>query len=230
MRIQNLQQLNKMKREGGISASLYQRLAAELESAEVKAKTPSRPKTMHSSKYNSTQAEQQKRAAQKEFCMLPEYIFKTSDLDPEVLLYRAAVNRWGRAYEGGEVVYQLTIRNPKSYSLDVALPRYRVAIEVDGYTHHSGLDAFKRDHDKIAQFAEIGWIVMRAGNALIKDTASLNSFLDRVESACRHRESGLWETHKFSGTRKRASFNSMLLSWERESEAPACAYTYERES
>jgi hypothetical protein len=45
--------------------------------------------------------------------------------------------------------------------VDFAYPEYRVLIEVDGYEHHSSLDAFQGDRVRQNDLVEAGWIVLR---------------------------------------------------------------------
>ena len=47
------------------------------------------------------------------------------------------------------------------YRLDFAWPELRLAVEVDGYRHHSSWDAFRDDRDRQNDMVAAGWIVLR---------------------------------------------------------------------
>jgi hypothetical protein len=47
------------------------------------------------------------------------------------------------------------------YRLDFAYPELKIAIEVDGYAFHSGLDAYQRDRDRQNHLVAHGWTVLR---------------------------------------------------------------------
>jgi very-short-patch-repair endonuclease len=67
------------------------------------------------------------------------------------LLRRHGIPRPERQYEvaGGR------------YRLDYAWPAARLAVEVDGYGHHSDLEAFRHDRRRQNDLVLAGWTVLR---------------------------------------------------------------------
>ena len=53
--------------------------------------------------------------------------------------------------------------------VDLAYPEARLAIEVDGYRHHSGRRAFDRDRERDNELKALGWQVIRITHRLIRD-------------------------------------------------------------
>ena len=49
----------------------------------------------------------------------------------------------------------------RSYEIDVAFPKARLAIEVDGFRYHSGDERFQRDRTKQNALTSTGWRVLR---------------------------------------------------------------------
>ncbi|HET7489453.1 MAG TPA: DUF559 domain-containing protein [Acidimicrobiales bacterium] len=47
------------------------------------------------------------------------------------------------------------------FRLDYAWPEAGLAVEVDGYQDHSGLDAFRRDRSRQNRLVLLGWTVLR---------------------------------------------------------------------
>jgi len=47
------------------------------------------------------------------------------------------------------------------YRIDFAYPEYLIAVEVDGYAFHSGLEAHQRDRDRQNYLVALGWTVLR---------------------------------------------------------------------
>ena len=45
--------------------------------------------------------------------------------------------------------------------IDAAVPRLRLAIEIDGYEHHSTPEAFRRDRSRQNELVALGWTVLR---------------------------------------------------------------------
>ncbi|MDP9397885.1 MAG: DUF559 domain-containing protein [Actinomycetota bacterium] len=66
------------------------------------------------------------------------------------LLRAAGIVGWVAAY-----------RLPSGGELDVAFPRHRLAIEVDGWAWHSDPTRFQRDRDKQNALMRAGWVVLR---------------------------------------------------------------------
>lgn len=49
----------------------------------------------------------------------------------------------------------------RTYRLDFAYPRHRVAIEMDGFRHHSGRRAWEHDRERLNALTALGWRVLR---------------------------------------------------------------------
>ena len=100
--------------------------------------------------------------------------------EPSLLLYRALVTEFGRFYSGGEMVYELELPFGRNWRVDMALPRYRVAVEMDGYAYHGKyLSGFKRDREKSLALERNGWRCIRFSNEQVR------SALPEVVSAMR---------------------------------------------
>lgn len=113
------------------------------------------------------------------FCSLPP-------AEPSVRLYRAVVAHYGRFYEGGEAVYELTFPELKrKYRIDIGLPAYKLLIEVDGWQSHGmTLSGFQRDREKSLEFERKGWRVIRFSNKQIKE--SLPDVLQAIAEVLTH--------------------------------------------
>jgi hypothetical protein len=238
-RIKSLIELEHMKKDGRIGAGVAEQIHRVLNAPAGKAKTKAvkcmgadgkaaaialPTETSNDGKHKRHSAVSQDRNLRKgreHFYTLPEY---DTNPDPAVVLYRACIKRWGRYYDGGLVVHELAIRAPRGFICDIALVNYRIAIEFDGYQFHSGLNDIKRDHAKTEQLSSLGWLVFRVGKERV--TNDINSFLDRVEQAMAQSQFGEVGLKRFKGTKKRASFNSMLLSWEPKGFSKAASFHY----
>ncbi|MFM7895995.1 MAG: hypothetical protein ACKO8L_08715 [Flavobacterium sp.] len=74
---------------------------------------------------------QAKKSIKKEItiCLLPP-------VEPAHVLYQAIVGEFGRLYDGGEAVFELTFPSFKrKYRVDTALPSYKIVIELDGWQY-----------------------------------------------------------------------------------------------
>lgn len=221
-RVRNAIELEQLIKKAGLNKSIAQQIKTELVNVSMKrlqGGTGGSPNGACSNveiacsgrhkRFDAVSTDQALRKTRSEYYTLPEYDINP---DPAVVLYRACVARWGRYYEGGLVLSELMIKEPRSFLLDIALVNYRIAIEFDGYQFHSSLDATKNDHAKSEQFGRLGWIIFRIGKQrVMKD---LDSFLDSIEQAMKNVPSGTASVRRFKGTRQRASFNSLLLRWE----------------
>jgi very-short-patch-repair endonuclease len=57
-----------------------------------------------------------------------------------------------------------------AYRIDFALPRFRLAIELDGYSYHSGPDAFVYDRRRDRYLSMNHWVVVHfAGAEVMQD-------------------------------------------------------------
>ena len=57
--------------------------------------------------------------------------------------------------------------------LDVAVPRLRFAIEVNGFELHGSRQAFLADHEKLATLQEAGWLVLSVTWPMLQDPVTL---------------------------------------------------------
>ena len=69
------------------------------------------------------------------------------------------------------------------YHIDLALYGHRIAIECDGKTYHSSLEAKARDRRKNRYLKEQGWKVMRFSGRQIN--GELAKVIERIEKALR---------------------------------------------
>lgn len=90
---------------------------------------------------------------------------------PQVILFRALVPHFGLYSNKGDLVYELKDVIPgRKFEVDIALPRYKVAIEMDGWESHGKyLAGFKRDREKWLLFATEGWLVLPISREQIID-------------------------------------------------------------
>lgn len=69
----------------------------------------------------------------------------------------AAFGQW---FDGGEVLQECLPFSTRQYRTDFALPRYRIAVEVDGWQHHGkSLDDHHKDRERARFFARNGWLM-----------------------------------------------------------------------
>lgn len=95
-------------------------------------------------------------------------------------------------WKGGELIRELRAIKNRDLRIDVALPNYKIAIEVDGIEghamHESGhlnLDGFKRDREKSLMLTALGWQVITCVTSFIDKKPGL--ILDAVECAVKAR-------------------------------------------
>ncbi|MDA8119899.1 MAG: DUF559 domain-containing protein [Gammaproteobacteria bacterium] len=75
---------------------------------------------------------------------------------PQQILWQAVSARWPQAVAEYQAI------PGRRYSLDVAFPEVKLAIEVDGFRHHGKfLDDFTRDRVRQNLIVEAGWRVLR---------------------------------------------------------------------
>jgi very-short-patch-repair endonuclease len=70
------------------------------------------------------------------------------------LLRRAGVAHW-------EPNYPIWIDGVLIAVVDVALPKMRIAVEIDGWAYHSDVDRFQRDRQRQNALVSLGWTVLR---------------------------------------------------------------------
>lgn len=225
LRVKSINQLKLLVKEKSIGKAAEQQITKALNDAGAKENSSNKISHLNiSGRVSSVASDLSKREARKHFYTLPEY---DKDPDPAVVLYRACVRRWGRLADGGDVVYELTIRAPRGFVFDVALPRYRIAVEFDGFQYHSSKEAIQRDHAKTEQAARLGWLVFRVGKARVKH--DIDTFLDSIQHAMDSAIYGDVTLRFFSGTSKSASFRSQLLSWKPVKVVVPMSYVFEKE-
>lgn len=64
--------------------------------------------------------------------------------------------------------------------VDIAYPHVQLAIEVDGFRHHSSRDAFERDRRRDAKLKTLGWQVIRVTERFLREP---HDFLAAVRRA-----------------------------------------------
>ncbi len=223
LRIKNSTELEALKKRGGMSGAVENQIRKALSQTvatqraersvgeELRAINTTEPHLDFTARKGSISAEREKRKSRAIFYTLPEF---DKSPDPAVVLYRACVRRWGRFYEGGEVVWELTIANPRAFSFDMALPKYRIAIEFDGFQYHSSKQSIQRDHIKTEQASRIGWIIFRIGKSRVINPVELAGFLSSIEQVMKSVAIGKADVSLFTGTSKKISYRSFLKSWE----------------
>lgn len=102
-----------------------------------------------------------------QFCEFPPP--RTSKGDPQAILAHGLIRAFGCYYHGGEVVLELECVKGRKFRADIALPRYRIIIEVDGWQYHSRLKAFQKDRDKSLTLFSEGWRTLNVSNKQIKE-------------------------------------------------------------
>lgn len=89
---------------------------------------------------------------------------------PADLLYQAVCRRFGRFYDGGHAVYELEFGfAERHFRADIALPEFRLVLEMDGWESHGRtLAGFKKDREKSLVFERRGWSVVRFSNEQVR--------------------------------------------------------------
>lgn len=106
--------------------------------------------------------------------------------DPAVLIFQVMVRHFGSWWRGGEVASEMILPGADvAYRFDIVFPRYRFAIEMDGYGYHRSLEAFKRDRHKQKFALTKGWVVHRVTNSDVRE--SLADMVSDVEKMLRYR-------------------------------------------
>lgn len=125
----------------------------------------------------------------------PAKIMKTADNlnycpypnpDPSVALHIALLKEFGSWHDGGELVEEMILPGHEvRFRFDFCLPRYKFAIEVDGFGYHRDLKSFKRDREKQKHALIKGWVVHRLTSSNIKNEFPV--LLPDIKEMIKHR-------------------------------------------
>lgn len=86
--------------------------------------------------------------------------------DPSVSLHIALLREFGSWWDNGELADEMIIPGHAiRFRYDFCFPRYRLAIEIDGFGYHRDLDSFKKDREKQKHALKNGWVVHRLTNS-----------------------------------------------------------------
>tara|TARA_B100000809_G_scaffold153052_1_gene150426 strand:- start:194 stop:751 length:558 start_codon:yes stop_codon:yes gene_type:complete len=111
--------------------------------------------------------------------------------DPSLMLYRAIANEYGSYYTGkGLAVPELIVPGDTvEWRLDVALSKWKIAIEMDGWEFHGKhLSSFKKDRRKDKFLATMGWVVLRVTYSEV--TNNMIGILNTIKKTIPHRIEG----------------------------------------
>lgn len=86
--------------------------------------------------------------------------------DPSVSLHIALLREFGSWWDNGELADEMIIPgHAVRFRYDFCFPRYRLAIEIDGFGYHRDLNSFKKDREKQKHALKKGWVVHRLTNS-----------------------------------------------------------------
>lgn len=107
--------------------------------------------------------------------------------DPGVALHIAMLDEFGSWWDGGELVDEMILPGHKiRFRFDLCLPRYKFAIEVDGFGYHRDLVSFKRDREKQKHALLHGWVVHRLTNSDLRE--GFDQLVPDIKVMLAHRE------------------------------------------
>lgn len=107
--------------------------------------------------------------------------------DPSVALHIALLREFGSWWSGGELVDEMIIPNHDvRFRYDFCFPRYRLAIEFDGFGYHRDLNSFKKDREKQKHALKNGWIVHRLTNSDLR--SAFDAIIPDIKIIMNHRE------------------------------------------
>lgn len=111
----------------------------------------------------------------------------------ETLLYNLLYPFYGDYFKKGELVRELQGLKERDFRIDVAIPRYKVGIEIDGITGHAMLpdgslnkEGFRRDRTKTMLYVADGWIIIPCMKKHVTHEPDL--ILNAVEAAVKSRK------------------------------------------
>lgn len=124
-------------------------IARQVKAAELEAKSSAQRRTSTKSKSNNT-------------TKIPK---TSSESQGEASLRIALIHAFGDWFAGGEVVSELVPFTDRNYRADFALPRYRIYVEVDGWSHHGKhLNSHHEDRERGLFFSQYDWLPFRASH------------------------------------------------------------------
>ncbi|KKN85048.1 hypothetical protein LCGC14_0282170 [marine sediment metagenome] len=86
----------------------------------------------------------------------------------------ALMQAFGDWFDGGEIVCEYIPFESRRYRADFALPRYRIYIEVDGWSHHGAhLDAHHSDRERGLFFSQHDWLPFRVSHKQATQSPSM---------------------------------------------------------
>lgn len=89
--------------------------------------------------------------------------------------------RWTATAEGDYVLELVGAIPGRSFRLDAAFPRSRLAVELDGFTDHGkNLEAFVRDRERDMLLWAHGWAVIRLATRHLNDPTLVLNAIDRA--------------------------------------------------
>lgn len=201
LRIKNQDQLNRFLKEGKIAKPIAKQISKNFQKVNDKSNDG-----FVNSRHSSVIRDQELRQSRANFCLLPQYDKRP---DPISILYRACIKRWGRHYEGGLVVWELVIKAPRAFRLDIAIPKYRIGIELDGFIFHSSKSAIAKDHEKLEQLGRLGWVIFKIG---VKRTLNdLDTFLDSIDHLIKNSNPQQFSVKENKPNNGKVSFFSTLV-------------------
>tara|TARA_Y100000588_G_scaffold90079_1_gene96742 strand:- start:50581 stop:51153 length:573 start_codon:yes stop_codon:yes gene_type:complete len=107
--------------------------------------------------------------------------------EPQVILFRALVRKYGSYWSRGEMVYELRRVIPgRRFELDMAMPCYKIGIEMDGYRNHGlSKSGFNRDRKKWVEFQKVGWMVIPISPEQVRE--DLVGTIESIDKCLRER-------------------------------------------
>ena len=107
--------------------------------------------------------------------------------DPSVSLHIALLREFGSWWDGGELADEMIIPGHQiRFRYDFCFPRYRLAIEIDGFGYHRDLDSFKKDREKQKHALKKGWVVHRLTNSDLRH--AFDDIIPDIKIMLSHRE------------------------------------------
>ena len=107
--------------------------------------------------------------------------------DPSVPLHIELLREFGSWWSGGELADEMIIPGHEiRFRYDFCFPRYRLAIEVDGFGYHRDLESFKKDREKQKHALKKGWVVHRLTNSDLRH--AFDDIIPDIKVMLSHRE------------------------------------------